>query len=334
MTRLACLLVLVAGVARADVWKDALGNDLQRDNYNHQLKAGDDFVGQANAHQISRATAKALLKKAVEAYRLAAEAEPQEAEPYFRISETLYSFYFECRVGSFQTRISLCIPFDTARAEETLAAWEEAEKRAPLDPRYSIVWFADSLLFARALLHTHLATTAHLEAAARDYEKVLARSAATDLREPVLANLAETYMMLGRLDDAIEMYREAQPHSTTSSTAFGLAVALDRDERGAEAMDLIREQGLQARVEFHDSYLKGDTFFVPSGEEAYYFALLAEAWGENEQAIELWQRYIKSGAHPEFQPRAKKHIATLLAEHKSRPAPDPGPVFENPFTRP
>jgi len=330
--RYACLLVLVAGVARADVWQNALGSDAQRDNYNHQLDTGDDFFAQASSRQVqSRANIKALVKKAVEAYRLAAEAEPKEAEPYFRIVDTLYSFYFDCRMSALPTHSPLCnAAIDTARAEETLTAWDEAEKRAPLDPRFTSVR-GEGSIFLRALLHTHLATKPHLEAAARDYEKILARSGEGDINESVPANLAETYMMLGRVDEAIDMYREAQQHSTQSSTAFGLAVALDRDERGAEAFDLVRAQGMQARVEFHESYMRGNTFFVPSGEEAYYFALLAEAWGEDEAAIEEWQRYIKSGAHPQFQPRARKHIAALQAQHKPHAYQDPGSNVDLPF---
>jgi hypothetical protein len=65
--------------------------------------------------------------------------------------------------------------------------------------------------------------------------------------------------------------------------------------------------------------MEGRTFFVPRGEEYYYFALAHEAFDENEEAIEYWEKYIQSGAHPEFQPRAKAHLATLSAKRHTIP---------------
>ena len=67
--------------------------------------------------------------------------------------------------------------------------------------------------------------------------------------------------------------------------------------------------------------MRGDTFFVPKGEEQYYFALAAEAFDHDDDAVEYWQRYIASGAHPEFQPRAKAHLAELNAKGKRRALP-------------
>ena len=67
--------------------------------------------------------------------------------------------------------------------------------------------------------------------------------------------------------------------------------------------------------------MKGDTFFVPRGEEYYYFALAAEAFDHDEEAVEYWQRYIQSGAHPQFQPRARAHLAALSAKGKRRTLP-------------
>ncbi len=65
---------------------------------------------------------------------------------------------------------------------------------------------------------------------------------------------------------------------------------------------------------------QGGTFFVPEGEKFYYFALSDEAFGFEDEAIENWQRYIKSNAHPEFQPRAKAHLDVLLAKKQRRKA--------------
>ena len=211
--------------------------------------------------------------------------------------------------------------FDRKRAEEVIDAWDAFEARAPLDPRLSVIHDEGNtveaeVLFHRAVLHTRLVSKPHLEAATKDYEKILARADVPD--ETVLSNLAETYMMLGKLDQAIDTYREALRSSRHTETLYGLAVALDRDERGGQAHDLIVSQGEASMEEFHERVSNGTTFFVPRGEEYYYFALAYEAFGKTEDAIEYWQKYIDSGAHPEFQPRARAHLDPLLAAKKRR----------------
>ena len=72
-------------------------------------------------------------------------------------------------------------------------------------------------------------------------------------------------------------------------------------------------------AEFHRKVsVSHQTFFVPYGEEFYYFALAYEAFGMTESAIEYWQKYLMSGAHPEYQPRAKAHLDPLLAERRRK----------------
>ncbi len=123
-------------------------------------------------------------------------------------------------------------------------------------------------------------------------------------------------MMLGRLDDAIPMYRLAIRGQ--SDMLFGLAVALDRDEQGETAKDYILDAGQTARDEFVRRVSEQLFFFVPEGEGFYYEALIEEANGEYDAAIANWQHFIDSGAHAQYQPRAKAHIDAL---HKARPAP-------------
>jgi hypothetical protein len=127
--------------------------------------------------------------------------------------------------------------------------------------------------------------------------------------------------MLDRLDDAVDMYREALRHTASASTGFGLAVALDRDERGDEAIDVVLAQGDAGAKEFLRQVNKGLAFFVPMGEVYYYFALIDEANGDVSGALNNWELYIRSGAHPEFQPRARAHIAALRAKHIRKEVP-------------
>jgi hypothetical protein len=130
-------------------------------------------------------------------------------------------------------------------------------------------------------------------------------------------------MMLNRLDDAVDAYREIGA-PTHVSTIYGAAVALDRAERQQLAMDLIVAQGANGFRTFRQSVDAGITFFVPEGEKWYYFALGEEAFGNIDAAISYYRSFISSGAHPIFQPRAKAHIEALLKKRgKTPPPPDP-----------
>src|SRR3569832_1317896 len=98
---------------------------------------------------------------------------------------------------------------------------------------------------------------------------------------------------------------------------YGLAVALARDERTDQAHDVISAQGEQAMAEFHRRVAEHITFFVPEGEEAYYFALAYESFGMTDSAIEYWKKFLVSKAavvHPQFKQRAREHLDPLLHE--------------------
>jgi hypothetical protein len=297
--RLALMAALVSSVASANVWQQAIDTgspDPQRDVYRTEMQSGDELAEQATAQAASRDAIRTLVQHAADSYRNAATAEPTEAEPYYRLGLLIYSFYFECStISAFNVSV-LCNPdpsyVDRKHAQEVLDAWDAFEQRAPLDPRLGVMREDGSTL-------------------ASDYEAIVSRGDVID--ENVLANLAETYMMLDRLDDAVEMYKRALRASLRTETVYGLAVALDRDERGFQARDLILSQGEQAVQEFEKRVTSGFTFYVPAGEEYYYFGLIYESFGWNERAVEAWQKYIDSGAHPEFQARAKAHLAPLLA---------------------
>ena len=323
-------LLLVVATARADVWQHAVdrsANDASHDAYEDHLHRGDELVEQATAHNLNLSTSRRTVEMGIAEYRLAAEARPREGEPYFRIGTVLNSFFVECTPGL----ITCDTPQSMAHALETVQAWDTFEKKAPLDPR------VNDMLFERAIIRTKLlmitpsgSPTAkqYLEAAARDYQAIVDRrdGSTSAQRYSVVGNLAETYMMLDRLDDAIAMYQEAVRLGGPTSVRYGLAVALDRDEREAEAKEVILDQGLSAQQVFMRELQERTIFFVPKGEEFYYFALISEAFDQNAAAVTYWNAYLQSGAHPEFQPRAKKHLEML----KKKPiAPAPPVVDES-----
>jgi tetratricopeptide (TPR) repeat protein len=327
----AVLAVTVAATARASVWDRALTSpedEANKDLYDAKMLEGDTATLSATIQSTSLANNVEWIRRAEDAYRAAAKARPREPEPYFRIGSLLYQMYYNCE--SLYAQLPTCNPNNMAHAEKVIAAWEEFEKRAPLDPRVA------DLLLSRALLNTKLIDGSpgdrrHLEKAARDYQAALDRGdglSATRGDEQLLGNLAETYMMLGQLDDAIASYfRAIAAGAARVSTVYGLAVALDRDGSGDQAVRQIQGQGAEGLDAFTKECVRHNVFFVPAGESSYYFALAHEAAGNLGIAMTLWQRYLTGGAHPEFQPRAREHIERLRDKHVH---PEPLPPELNP----
>lgn len=324
----------LAGTAHANIWRDAITTgapDPSRDTYDKEMREGDEHVLQANSESMSLAQRRRQVQLAITSYKAAAAARPKEAEPLFRIAATLQSFYLDSCIDMPQFGITRS-PFkdcsqpdaiDPNVAQQVIDAYNAAEQRAPLDPRFSGN-DGDSVLFERAILNTKLATPKSLELAAKDYERYLERNDGKGANiETTWSNLAETYMMLGRLDDSIDAYREIGTPAHVS-TVYGAAVALDRAERTQLAFQLILGQGPAGFRNFKQSVDEGRTFFVPAGEKFYYFALGEEAFGNVDAAIGYWRMFIGSGAHPRFHPRAKAHIDALVKKRgKTPPPPDP-----------
>ena len=331
------MVAALATTVHADIWQSAIERgaaDSSRDRYELALHDGDELAQRANGKNQSIRAANSLIDQAIRAYKLAADARPTEGEPYFRIASVLESFFTDCSV-MMSSRPVTCPPslgsrIDITRAKEAVEAWDAFEARSPLDPRVG------EALFARAILRTKLVTSSkdtrvHLEGALKDYTALLDRAdGLTMLRlDQVWGNLAETYMMLGKLDDAIEAYQVSIDKGANSSTYYGKAVAMDRDERTSEALELVRRQGAQAFLEYKHDLQMGAIFYVPAGEEHYYFGLIYEAFGYNAEAIASWKAFIASGAHPQYQARAKAHLDDLAKKPVSRPRPslDPFDVY-------
>ena len=310
--------LLAAGPAAADdLWSASAVSAEQertRREYERAMLEGDDAVAAAVTSDRPDIRQR-LIDRAIAAYELAARARPTEAEPHFRAASVLRAFHVDCRdVGM----VPCQHPLTPARGARLIEHWDAFEAKAPGDPR-----IAEDVLFERAVTRTKLyvegGTDADLHAARDDYRKLL------DLRPddqlgPNLGNLAETYMMLGDLDRAIETYRLSMTRGADLSQEFGLAVALDRDEQGTEARVIIGARGAAGLARFQFELQRGTIFFVPDGEVLYYLALGEEALGNHAEAIELWDGFIKSGAHPEFAARARHNRDALLKRVPERRA--------------
>jgi len=343
MKRAALALILIASAARADnVWDHALKTgapDVNRDLYDKEMADGDEYTQLANSRSSNVATVRHSLDLALVSYRNAAKALPDAAEPYYRIGELIHSFVFECDfLQGWQP--PTCNNEDLQKAREMVDAWDAFEARAPLDPRVT------ELLYPRAIARTKLVKEVrsdpkkaqqYLMGALRDYEAAIERwkdgiyAKHYELAKDTLyGNLAETYMMVGRLDDAIDAYKEAINAGADTSVVYGLAVALDRDERTTQALNLIRSKNARADYQIYvQRYANHQIFYVPDGEAFYYFALIEEALGAYDRSIEHWQQYIASGAHAQYQPRAKAHLDALLAQKRLRPSLPSLDLFED-----
>ena len=254
-----------------------------------------------------------LALRAVDAYEEAAAARPEAAEPHYRAAEVLNAHFLE-QIGA------AAVIGDRAIAERALGHWRAFEERAPLDPR------ATDTLFRRAIINTRLATDADLARAIDNYELLIARS---DLPSRYgsnvaiwLSNLAETYMMAGRLDDAVRMYRRALDHGNDALHGYGLAVALDRNDQGALAREVMMSYALADKLRALETE---GIFFVPEGEKEYYLALGREALGELAQAAAHYRRFIRSGAHPRFRPRAVDNLRAVEDRLRGRSGRAGGP---------
>jgi tetratricopeptide (TPR) repeat protein len=315
---IAALMVLaVAAPARASGFWDRVAEpddpdaEVARASYDREMATGNEYAIEAANMGASSYGLGRLVMRAFRAYENASLARPDAAEPHYLAGMVLYAF-FNC--GANPNPICRNGNQDATIAARIADHWTAFEKLAPLDPRIDA-----SFLFERALAHTNVATPEHLRAAIDDYLESLRR---TDLVRINVANaygnLAENYMMVGRLEESLATYPEALRLRPSTTTAYGYAVALDRDEQGAKAREMIAALGPGAFEDFRRSVDAGESFYVPLGEVFYYNALAEESLGLTDRAIADWDRFIASGAHPEFAPRAKANRDALAAQRKPR----------------
>jgi tetratricopeptide (TPR) repeat protein len=243
-----------------------------------------------------------LAERALKAYEDAAKADPTKGEPHYRAAVVINAHWL--------ANESHYSPMLAPHARRAVHHWQEFERLAPLDPRVR------AMLNTRTLVRTKLASDKDFEHALADYERLMRLSPSDSLIADEaarrLSNMAEIYMMLGRLDEAITRYKESLDYAHEPSHALGLAVALDRDGQRVKAREVARtyfSESAWARFKYH---LEEDlVFFVPPGEVYYYDGLIHEVFDMPSEAIDRYRSFIRSGAHPQFQARARENIEDL-----------------------
>jgi tetratricopeptide (TPR) repeat protein len=235
--------------------------------------------------------------------------------------------------GDFDTRRQLAQVMSTAgRRADAIRELEAARRAAPTALEEARIWF---------LIANERSRLGSYDQALDAYARQLALG---DIDPQALINGAELEMALGRLGEAIVRYREAvsieerddDRRSAIPGLAlgyFGLAVALDRDQRPGAAREAIRralalDSGLAVLRLAEER--GGDLFFVPPGDVSYYLGLAREEQGRTADAVAAFGDYLRLADRP-YARRAHDHLARLAAPGgkavgSERPARPPGEV--------
>ncbi|MFO0577787.1 MAG: hypothetical protein U1A78_27590 [Polyangia bacterium] len=143
-------------------------------------------------------------------------------------------------------------------------------------------------------------------------EPDLATASRRGQQATLLGNSAEALMALGDLSGAIQRYTRAEQLDTSDQAALhalGLAIAYDRDgqfqkSREAVSRSLAADPALRL-------FQSDDVFFAPEGDRAYYEGMLAEAFGNRDDALRHFQAFVQTLPHSRFVARAREHIDEL-----------------------
>jgi tetratricopeptide (TPR) repeat protein len=121
-------------------------------------------------------------------------------------------------------------------------------------------------------------------------------------------------MALGRLEEAIARYREAEAAASPGDLSWqlaewGLGVALDRDEQGEKA-----RVAIQRALDYDPTMAhltEEGVFFEPAGDAFYYLALGHEVAGDHGEALAAWRDYVAAQPNSPWAGRVRRHVEGL-----------------------
>jgi len=153
------------------------------------------------------------------------------------------------------------------------------------------------------------ARSGKFEAAIEGLRRILGRAQSQQVA--VYQRLGECYMALGRLDEAVEAFRQGLRLSPYSADlGFALAVAYDRDEDATQAQEaLVQALGRDPRA----SSLAGNTrIWIPPNDGHYYLGLAflgAEDWA---RSVLHFRRYLALAGETSWARRARVRYEEAL----------------------
>lgn len=194
----------------------------------------------------------------------------------------------------------------------SIRAWKKVWK---LEPDH---WDTSSMAFELGILYAKKRRYAESVAV---YRKGMPASFHLTTRGIMASNCAESLMALGKLSQAVGMYRASirlRPQGNNAAW-WGLMIAHDRLGQTAASLQA-RRHALTL-----DPNLRGlvgtGTFFVPPGDVHYYLALAYEGQGRIRDAVAQWRRYLRARPQSRWKKRVQLHQARLgraLASWKPR----------------
>lgn len=155
------------------------------------------------------------------------------------------------------------------------------------------------------------------EAAVDGLRRILADgtgSAEPDKVALVHLRLGESYMALGRLDEALGSLQQASRLAPWNvNISFALAVAFDRDEDPTSSRDaMARALEREPRVSSGSLYASGRAW-IPPEDQSYYLGLAYLASGEAPRALYYLRRYLAATGEGMWTARARGHLEVAQA---------------------
>jgi tetratricopeptide (TPR) repeat protein len=188
------------------------------------------------------------------------------------------------------------------RHKLTIGAWKQVWK---LQPDH---WNTSSMAFELGILYAKQGRYAESVAV---YRKGMPAAFHLTTRSIMASNCAESLMTLGKVRQAVAMYRKSlrlRPRSNNAAW-WGLMIAYDR-----LGLTVVSEQARQRALTL-DPNLRGllgtAVFFVPRGDVHYYLALAFDGQGRIRDALDQWRRYLQARPLTRWKMRVRLHQARL-----------------------
>jgi tetratricopeptide (TPR) repeat protein len=188
------------------------------------------------------------------------------------------------------------------RDKLTIGAWKRVWKLKPDHWDTSSMAFELGIIYAKKLRYAESVAV---------YRKGMPASFHLTTRGIMASNCAESLMALGKLRQAVRMYRTSirLRRQRNNAAWWGLMIAYDRLGLTAPA-ERARRQALTL-----DPNLRGlvgtGVFFVPRGDVHYYLALAYEGQGRTRDALDQWRRYLRPRPKSGWIKRVRIHQARI-----------------------